>query len=272
MTDTMLVSRSHSDLGIIHEWKKDERRIAFVPTMGALHEGHLSLVRIAKQHADKVVVSIFVNPTQFAPNEDFAAYPRTMERDLDLLRGENVDLVYTPTVADIYPDNAKVEETIDASLESHTGLETDFRPHFFAGVRTVVRILFEQVTPDVAIFGEKDFQQLMVIREMVASENMPIEIIGAETARDADGLALSSRNAYLSADEKQRALTLNKILFDVARNINDANAPTLLDNAKQQLLAAGFDKIDYVASRWGRILAAAWMGKTRLIDNVAIDQ
>lgn len=272
MATDMLVCRSHSDLGIIREWKKDGQRIALVPTMGALHEGHLSLVRIAKQHADKVVVSIFVNPTQFAPNEDFSAYPRTMERDLDLLRAEGTTLVYTPTVADIYPDNAKAEETIDAALEAHTGLETDFRPHFFAGVRTVVRILFDQVTPDVAVFGEKDFQQLMVIREMVASENMPIEIIGASTARDADGLALSSRNAYLSAEEKKRALTLNKILFDVARTINDTKTSALLDKAKQELLTAGFDKVDYVASRWGRILAAAWMGKTRLIDNVAIDQ
>lgn len=272
MTDTMLVSRTRGDLNAIVQWKQSGERIAFVPTMGALHEGHLSLVRIAKNHANKVVVSIFVNPTQFAPNEDFDAYPRTVERDLDLLRAEGVSLVYTPTVADIYPDNTKAEETIDTTLQAHTGLESDFRPHFFAGVRTVVRILFEQVTPDIAVFGEKDFQQLSVIREMVASEHMPIEIIGAATARDTDGLALSSRNAYLSADERRRALALNKILFEVARTINEENAPALLDNAKQQLLDAGFDKIDYVAARWDRILAAAWMGKTRLIDNVAIDQ
>lgn len=237
--------------------KSSGARLALVPTMGALHEGHLSLMRLARQHADKVMVSIFVNPTQFAPQEDFAAYPRNPDRDLELLEAENIDLVYTPSAVDIYPNGAHAQN--DQALPAETGLESDFRPHFFAGVKTVVRILFDQCTPDIAVFGEKDFQQLQVIREMIAADQRPLKIIGGPIIRDEHGLALSSRNAYLSAEELAIARQLNKILKDTAR-----------DDKKQALLNAGFTTIDYVEERWNRVLAAAWIGKTRLIDNMPL--
>jgi pantoate--beta-alanine ligase len=229
--------------------------IAYVPTMGALHDGHLSLVKLAKSKADKVVVSIFVNPTQFAPHEDFDSYPRDEDGDLAKLRAAGVDGVYLPTRDVMYADGEDSAIKAGAAAE---GLETDFRPHFFDGVVNVVYLLFDHVQPNVAVFGEKDFQQLQVIREMVEDQGLPVEVIGAPIARDEYGLALSSRNAYLSADELAIARQLNVILKEAA-----------VDAAPQALLDAGFDKVDYVALRWGRVLAAAWIGKTRLIDNMA---
>ena len=226
--------------------------VGFVPTMGALHDGHLSLVELAKEYSDQVVVSIFVNPTQFAPHEDFDAYPRDTNRDVSLLEAAGVDVVYLPEVSDIYPDGPQV--TVKAGAAAG-GLETDFRPHFFDGVCSVVYRLFEIVKPDIAVFGEKDYQQLMVIREMAEAQTMGIEIIGAPIIRDAHGLALSSRNAYLSEDEIVMARRLNVVLR------SDRPTPA-------NLLEAGFDKVDYIEERWGRILAAAWLGQTRLIDNV----
>jgi pantoate--beta-alanine ligase len=236
-------------------WRLKKLRVAFVPTMGALHEGHISLVRLALEQADKCVVSIFVNPTQFAPHEDFDAYPRTPEQDLEQLEQAGANLVYTPTESAIYPGGTQTRVTPGPAAE---GLESDFRPHFFGGVVNVVARLFDHVRPDLAIFGEKDFQQLMVIKEMVETEHLPIEIIGAPIIRDEYGLALSSRNAYLSAPELEIARKLNVIL-------KDSETP---GSAQAALLKAGFDKVDYVAERWNRRLAAAWIGKTRLIDNM----
>lgn len=238
--------------------RKDISKLAFVPTMGALHEGHLSLVRLAKKHAEYVIVSIFVNPTQFAPHEDFDSYPRDYETDLKQLEREGVDIVFLPTEDALYPDGFKSAVKAGASGQ---GLETDFRPHFFDGVVNVVYRLFNAVKPDFAIFGEKDFQQLQVITEMVKEQNMPIDIIGAPIARDEHGLALSSRNAYLSEDELNIARTLNVILRDAAKTDN-------LEAAKRLLLESGFNKVDYIEKRWNRVLGAAWLGKTRLIDNV----
>lgn len=241
--------------------------IAFVPTMGALHDGHLSLVDIAKSKADTVVVSIFVNPTQFAPHEDFASYPRTVDADAEKLRTRGVDVLFLPTEAVIYPDG---RDTALTTGDAAKGLETDFRPHFFGGVVNVVHRLFKAVEPNIAIFGEKDYQQLQVIKEMVADQKMPIEIIGAPIARDAEGLALSSRNAYLSAGEIEIARLLNKTLSEVAERIkNGASEAEACAQASEVLLTLGFDKVDYIAARWGRILGAVWLGKTRLIDNIA---
>ncbi len=265
---------------IIDGWRAQGLKIGFVPTMGALHEGHLSLVDIALKKADRVIASIFVNPAQFAPHEDFDTYPRKEAHDITRLEQRGTHLIYLPQTEEIYPEGAA--SNIKAG-EAGQGLETDFRPHFFDGVATAVNRLFEQVQPDSAVFGEKDFQQLQVIREMVAAQNMPIDIIGGPTMRDDEGLALSSRNAYLSEDELQTARQLNKVLRETASSLRaqrsnpDSGLPrrpkdllAMTDKAKEQLLEAGFNKIDYIEPRWSRLLAAAWIGKTRLIDNVEI--
>ncbi len=242
--------------------------VGFVPTMGALHEGHLSLVRNAKALSGFVVVSIFVNPTQFAPHEDFDSYPRDEEKDVALLAEAGADVVFLPTQAEIYPDG--LDSNVKAGAEGD-GLETDFRPHFFDGVVNVVHRLFQAVQPDLAVFGEKDFQQLQVIREMVKTQDMEIEIIGGEIVRDDEGLALSSRNAYLSQDELSIARRLNKVLLNAASAIKSGSGHTdVCAKAVRQIKDAGFDKVDYVDVRWNRILAAAWIGKTRLIDNFSI--
>lgn len=250
--------------------KNKGHKVGFVPTMGALHEGHLSLVRLAARHADKVVVSIYVNPTQFAPHEDFDAYPRDFEDDLKKLAAEKVDIIYRPDQDDIYPHGPEVE--VQAG-EAGEGLDADFRPHFFHGVATVVHKLFELVQPDIAVFGRKDFQQLQVIREMVESENLPIQIVGGPIARDAHGLALSSRNAYLSEEELGIARMLNQIIYKAAEEIGvGLDADEACQKATDALLTAGFDKVDYVSFKpeWNRVLAAGWVGKTRLIDNCGV--
>ena len=254
--------------------------IGMVPTMGALHDGHVSLVAEAKNHADHVVVSIFVNPTQFAPHEDFDAYPRTLDADLEKL-GDTAALVFAPTARDMYPEGFATTVTVGGPA---TGLESDFRPHFFAGVATVVARLLIAALPDIAVFGEKDYQQLLVVRRLVRDLGLPIRIIGAPTLREADGLALSSRNAYLSADERRIAAGLNVILKDAiarARSSGDLRAAEAA--AIAALRNAGFAQVDYVAirdaesldaitalERPARILAAARIGGTRLIDNMAI--
>lgn len=263
-------------------WRKDHARIALVPTMGALHEGHISLVKLAKQQAGKAVVSIFVNPTQFAPHEDLARYPRDEEGDVAKLREAGCDLVWTPSVAEMYPQGFSV------SVQPGTAaapLEGTFRPHHFGGVATVCCKLFNQVTPNIAIFGEKDFQQLAVLRQMVRDLDMPLTLIGAPTLREADGLALSSRNAYLTADERKIAPALNAAITQVARAVaGGAPSGPAAEHAKQELLDAGFARVDYIAvadaetlapaqrheGRPLRVLAAAVLGKTRLIDNVAV--
>lgn len=258
----MQILQMHADISAqISEWKSQGQSVAFVPTMGALHAGHLSLVDIADSKADRVVVSVFVNPTQFAPGEDFESYPRTIDQDADLLRARRVDAMYVPSAQEIYPGGDRTSPY--KAGEAAQGLESDFRPHFFDGVVNVVARLFDHVRPDLAVFGEKDYQQLQVIREMVMAYDMGIDITGGPIARDEYGLALSSRNAYLSEDEVHIARQLNVILKDVSSGLIDEKT------AVQSITDAGFHKVDYISKRWGRVLGAAWLGQTRLIDNIA---
>lgn len=256
--------------------RADGATIGFVPTMGALHEGHLALVKKAKALCDRVVVSIFVNPLQFAPTEDLDRYPRTEAADIALLHSVGCDLVYLPTTDILYPMD--FVSRIDMQGPA-LGLETDFRPQFFAGVTTVVMKLFNQVQPDVAVFGEKDYQQLAVIRTMVRDFDMTVEIVGYPTVREDDGLALSSRNAYLTPAERAIAPKLNQALRAIAAS-GDPDAAIV--QAKIELTEAGFGQIDYIALRDAttlgpvrdgqprRLLAALWLGKTRLIDNIPV--
>jgi pantoate--beta-alanine ligase len=241
--------------------------LAFVPTMGALHDGHLSLVEEGFNQADQVIVSIFVNPTQFAPHEDLDKYPRTIEADMAKLEQRGVEAVWLPSVEDMYPHGQITDVHIDGITQP---LEGEFRPGFFDGVTTVVKRLFDTVQPDKALFGEKDFQQLQVIKKMVRELSLPVEIIAVPIARDENGLALSSRNIYLSDDEYKIAMMLNKILQTLAQqDITE-------EQARNALIKAGFDKVDYCTCRnsddFGienpdRALAAVWLGQTRLIDN-----
>jgi len=261
-------------------WRAGGARIGLVPTMGALHEGHLSLVRAMKAACGRVVVSIFVNPTQFAPHEDFDRYPRDLVADSAKLGGL-ADLIFAPSSAEMYPEGFSTK--IDVGGPS-MGLETDFRPHFFGGVATVVAKLLIAAMPDAAIFGEKDYQQLLVIRRMVADLALPVEILGGTILRESDGLAMSSRNAYLNPAERKIAGQLNLILEAAARRVRANDAIDDVESAAQEaLLEAGFDSVDYVAvrdaqtlrpisefERPARILAAAKIGGTRLIDNMAV--
>ncbi|HUJ03851.1 MAG TPA: pantoate--beta-alanine ligase [Rhizomicrobium sp.] len=261
-------------------WRAGGARIGLVPTMGALHEGHLSLVRAMKAACGRVVVSIFVNPTQFAPHEDFDRYPRDLVADSAKLGGL-ADLIFAPSSAEMYPEGFSTK--IDVGGPS-MGLETDFRPHFFGGVATVVAKLLIAAMPDAAIFGEKDYQQLLVIRRMVADLALPVEILGGTILRESDGLAMSSRNAYLNPAERKIAGQLNLILEAAARRVRANDAIDDVESAAQKaLLEAGFDSVDYVAvrdaqtlrpisefERPARILAAAKIGGTRLIDNMAV--
>ncbi len=261
-------------------WRAEGLQIALVPTMGALHDGHLDLVRRARSLADRVVVSIFVNPAQFAPSEDFTAYPRDEETDLGKLDALAVEAVFAPTVSEMYPEGYATRIGVDGPAR---GLESDARPHFFGGVATVVAKLFVACAPDVAVFGEKDYQQLAVVRRMTADLGLPIEVVGHPTVRAADGLALSSRNAYLSTDERAAAPRLHAVLQSAAAAIRRGIEPAAaLAEARAELAAAGF-AVDYVALRNAetlaevadpgteplRLLAAARLGRTRLIDNIA---
>jgi pantoate--beta-alanine ligase len=263
----------------IAAWRRDGARIGLVPTMGALHEGHLSLVRETQTRADKTVASIFVNPTQFAPHEDFDRYPRTLESDAAKLAGVGLDAIFAPGVAEIYPQGFATAMTVGGPS---AGLETDFRPHFFGGVAIVVAKLLIAAMPDVAVFGEKDYQQLLVIRRMTADLGLPIEIAGAPIVREADGLAMSSRNAYLKPAERVIAGKMNMVLREAAVRAKAGVAAAEVWGA-DALRRARFDSVDYVAirdtaslekidtlDRPARILAAAKIGGTRLIDNMAV--
>lgn len=256
-------------------------QVALVPTMGALHTGHMALVSEAKARAAHVVVSIFVNPTQFGPNEDFDAYPRQEAADVALLEQGGVTILWAPTVAEMYPVGFATSIAV-AGITA--GLDGAARPGHFDGVATVVNKLFAQVRPDFALFGEKDYQQLAVIRRMAADLDTGVEVIGVPTKRDADGLALSSRNAYLTPAERIAALALPQALHDAGAAIT-AGAPVAatLAGARDRLAAAGFAPIDYVAlcdaatlqpidrlDGPARLLAAARIGRTRLIDNIAV--
>ena len=257
-------------------------RIALVPTMGALHEGHLALVRLAKRRADRVVVSIFVNPTQFAPSEDFGSYPRTLATDLKALAAQNVDLVWAPSAETMYPEGFGTK--IVPEGPALAGLEDVFRPHFFAGVATVVAKLLIQCAPDVAIFGEKDYQQLKVITQLARDLDLKTRIIGAPIVREPDGLARSSRNAYLTPEERKTAPTLYRMLKDCAEQIAGGRPPAaVLAEGRTAIADAGFT-LDYLEARQAetlapasspkdgpiRLLIAARIGKTRLIDNVQV--
>ena len=256
--------------------------IALVPTMGALHDGHVSLVRLAKRRAKKVVVSIFVNPTQFAPTEDFGSYPRTWKSDLEKLTAEAVDLIWNPDVKTMYPEGFATR--IAPEGPATAGLEDRFRPHFFGGVATVVGKLFTQCRPDVAIFGEKDFQQLRVVARMAVDLDLGVKVVGSRTVRERDGLARSSRNVYLSAEERRVAPVLYRTMKESAAQLKAGEEiPAAMSKGADIIKAAGFaldyfeirnaDTLAPVASASDgplRILVAAKIGKTRLIDNIAV--
>lgn len=262
-------------------WRAGGDRIALVPTMGALHDGHLSLIEIAHRHAARVVASVFVNPTQFGPNEDFEAYPRGEGRDAELLAGVGCDLLYAPTAAEMYPQGFATTVTVTGVSEPLDGAA---RPGHFAGVATVVAKLLTQVAPDVAVFGEKDYQQLLVIRRLARDLDLPVEIVGAPTARAPDGLALSSRNAYLSPAEREVAPALQAALQDARARLEEGKTIEQVELAGRAALErAGFGPIDYFEVRNAdtlqrfeaarpdgpvRLLAAAKLGRTRLIDNL----
>jgi pantoate--beta-alanine ligase len=253
--------------------------VALVPTMGALHEGHLSLVRRARRHARRVIVSIFVNPAQFAPHEDLATYPRTWDADVAALAREEVDLIWAPSVGVMYPDGFATQ--VVPAGPAQAGLEDSFRPHFFAGVATVVAKLFLQCRPDFAIFGEKDFQQLKVVTRLARDFDLRLKVIGAPIVREPDGLAMSSRNAYLTPAERAVAPVLHRTLKECARRIS-AGSPIagVLADGRKMISTAGF-ALDYLEARDAdtlaplrarangpiRLLVAARLGKTRLIDN-----
>ncbi|MAK63492.1 MAG: pantoate--beta-alanine ligase [Maricaulis sp.] len=263
----------------IRTWREDKLRIGFVPTMGALHDGHISLVRLAKAHCDRVVASIFVNPKQFAAGEDLDTYPRTLIEDAEKLTGAQCDLIYLPTNEIMYPDGYSAIVSLKGPA---LGLESEARPHFFDGVATVVAKLFNQVRPDMAFFGEKDYQQLLVIKQMVRDLDFPIDILGGETLREKDGLAMSSRNVYLSDTDRARAARLNIILADFAAALEAGQAVAEARRTALGAAEAGFDSVDYVEARCAetlaplddgpirqpaRVLAAVRLGSTRLIDN-----
>lgn len=275
---------------IQQNWQKASLRVALVPTMGNLHEGHFSLVKLAQAHADKVVVSIFVNPLQFGPNEDFDRYPRTLAADVDALTALGVDVVFAPSVEEVYPERAHEASASEGFLvmppasltETLCGLS---RSGHFAGVATIVLKLFNMIQPQLAVFGEKDFQQLAVLKAMVKGLNLPIQILSAPTCRAADGLALSSRNQYLSREQRQQAVTIYQVLQSIQQGLlSGFSSEGLIEQAEAQLQSSGFDRVDYVAIRdplslqpvmhlseqGAVVLIAAWLGNTRLIDNLVV--
>jgi pantoate--beta-alanine ligase len=266
----------------VQAWRSAGDSLALVPTMGALHQGHLELVRLAKSRCRRAVVSIFVNPAQFAPHEDLDRYPRNEAGDLAMLEGVGCDLVWAPERSVMYPEGFATRVVPAGAAE---GLEGEFRPHFFGGVATVCCKLFTQVAPDIAVFGEKDYQQLCVVRQLVRDLDLPLEIVAMPTVREADGLAMSSRNAYLSAEERRVAPILYRIIRRIAQVAAEGGIiAASIAEGRTKLEEAGF-KVDYLEVRDAetlrtaapatqrplRVLAAAWLGRTRLIDNIGIE-
>ncbi len=280
--DSLVVVRDVDSLRRrVRDWRRDGLSVALVPTMGALHKGHMKLMNQAQKLADRVVATIFVNPKQFGPSEDFSSYPRREADDFEMLNVAGVHLLFAPDAATMYP--AGFATTVSVTGISDI-LDGQHRAGHFNGVATVVSKLLLQALPDIALFGEKDYQQLVLIRRFVEDLNIPVDIIGAPTVREHDGLAMSSRNAYLSAEERAKAPTLYAAIAAVAKEIADGREiPATIEEARQKLISAGFDTVDYVEARHadslapltssgvpGRILAAARLGRTRLIDNVAV--
>lgn len=282
--DNLAVVRSVEEMrDMVRAWRSSGDRIVLVPTMGALHEGHLALMRLGQERADRLVVSIFVNPTQFGPNEDLDAYPRNEEADLAKLREVGADLAFCPTAEEMYPEGFVTRVEVAGLTGMLCGAS---RAGHFDGVATVVSKLLLQCGPDMAIFGEKDYQQLLIIRRMVSDLNIPVEILGGATVREADGLALSSRNAYLTPDDRARAPLLHQTMQEMRRVIlSGKNVADAIATGRKVLEEAGF-AIDYLDVRDAgnltpvderpeapaRIFAAAILGKTRLIDNIAINE
>lgn len=276
-----LITRLNDMRAQVKAWRRAGERIALVPTMGNLHEGHIDLVKRARQHAERVVVSVFVNPLQFGKNEDFDKYPRTPERDIEHLQSA-ADALFMPGVDEVYPQGLATQTRIEVPGISDV-LCGAVRPGHFSGVATVVNMLFNMVTPDVALFGEKDYQQLLVIRSMVRDLHVPVEVIGVPTVRNAQGVALSSRNQYLTSVELPLASILHKTLQETAAALRAGNLDfaALQDNAAQALKTAGF-RPDYFVIRKPDlsaaeprdkalvILVAAWLGKARLLDNISV--
>jgi pantoate--beta-alanine ligase len=267
----------------VRRWHAEGHRVAFVPTMGNLHPGHVSLIEMARRHGDRFVASIFVNPMQFGPNEDFAHYPRTPTQDARMLADAGCDLMFMPDVAEIYPNGSERATRVDVPGLSSI-LDGEFRPGHFEGVATVVAKLFHIVEPDVAVFGEKDFQQLAIIRRMVADLVMPITIVAAPTVRDPDGLAMSSRNQYLTDEERQKAPLIHRLLLSAVARLQsgDRDFPAIERQGLEALVSGGF-RPDYFAVRRADdltspepgtphfvVLVAARLGRARLIDNLQI--
>lgn len=278
----MDIVRTTADLRAhVRRWRQSGESVGLVPTMGGLHDGHLSLIRASKAATERTIATLFVNPAQFAPGEDLATYPRDEARDHGLFEAEGTDLLFAPDVSTMYPDGFATQ--IDVG-ELGAVLEGVTRPHFFAGVATVVAKLLLQSLPDTAFFGDKDYQQLLVIRRMALDMDIPVEIAGVETVREADGLAMSSRNQYLSDSERAAAPALYAAISEVAETVGDGgNAGTACRAAQERITGAGFDRVDYItvrdaetlapidgSPRPARVLAAAHLGRARLIDNVAI--
>ncbi|MCF8483267.1 MAG: pantoate--beta-alanine ligase [Rhodospirillum sp.] len=282
-TTPLPIARETGELrAAITAWRAEGLRVGLVPTMGALHDGHLSLVRLALEKADRVVASVFVNPTQFGPTEDFAAYPREESSDATKLARAGANLLYTPAVETMYPEGFSTTVTVDGVSR---GLCGDRRPGHFQGVATVVTKLLMRCLPDVAVFGEKDYQQLQVLKRLALDLDIPVEVLGAPIVRETDGLAMSSRNAYLSPEERDVAPTLNRTLRRVAADIlGGADVSDCLEWGMGELLKGGFSSVDYLELRdattltpldeapegEARLLVAAKLGKTRLIDNIAL--
>jgi pantoate--beta-alanine ligase len=270
---------------ITSRWRRDGCSIALVPTMGNLHDGHLALLRFARKRADRTVVSVYVNPTQFGPSEDFAKYPRTLEADLEALHAAGCDLAFTPDDACVYPGGLADAVRILAAPSLSSVLEGQRRPGHFDGVVTVLARLFNLVGPDVAVFGEKDFQQLLIIRHMAEDLGYPVAIESAPTVREASGLAMSSRNRYLDRAQKAAAARINAALLEAVHALKDgAASPERVERTGEEALSREGMRVDYFAVRRAsdlavpgpgerglRVLAAAWCGQTRLIDNVPVD-